>query len=128
MREIVTDSLERSFFGPRFQLASDAEQRYLAAMADLGEPPYRSSEVATRYGAKDTRGVSVFRESLIQKGLIWSPEIGLQARRIPRGEPGGVLRKGSGKGLSCRSSAGCGVRVRALRRRRGAPGSWSAPR
>jgi hypothetical protein len=83
VREIVTDSLERSFFGPRFQLASDAEQRYLAAMAALGEPPYRSSEVASRYGAKDTRGVSVFRESLIQKGLIWSPRSGQVDFTVP---------------------------------------------
>jgi hypothetical protein len=93
VREIVTDSLERSFFGPRFQLASDAEQRYLAAMAALGDPPYRSSEVASRYGAKDTRGVSVFRESLIQKGLIWSPRRGQvdftrpPLRRVPAREP-----------------------------------------
>jgi hypothetical protein len=83
VREIVTDSLERSFFGPRFQLASDAEQRYLAAMAALGEPPYRSSEVAGRYGAKDTRGVSVFRESLIQKGLVWSPRRGQVDFTVP---------------------------------------------
>jgi hypothetical protein len=83
VREIVTDSLERSFFGPRFQLASDAEQRYLAAMAALGEPPYRSSDVATRYGASDTRGVSVFRESLIQKGLIWSPRRGQVDFTVP---------------------------------------------
>jgi AAA ATPase domain len=83
VREIVTDSLERSFFGPRFQLASDAEQRYLAAMAALGEPPYRSSEVATRYGARDARGVSVFRESLIQKGLIWSPRRGQVDFTVP---------------------------------------------
>ena len=83
VREIVTDSLERSFFGPRFQLASDAEQRYLAAMAALGDPPYRSSEVASRYGAKDTRGVSVFRESLIQKGLIWSPRRGQVDFTVP---------------------------------------------
>lgn len=34
VREIVTDSLERSFFGPRFQLASDAEQRYLGARGE----------------------------------------------------------------------------------------------
>jgi hypothetical protein len=45
-------------------------------MAALGEPPYLLSNVATRYGAKDTRSVSVFRESLIQKGLIWSPRRG----------------------------------------------------
>jgi AAA ATPase domain len=83
VREIVRDSLERSFFGPRFQLASDAEQRYLAAMAALGEPPYRSSEVATCYGAKDARGVSVFRDSLIQKGLIWSPRRGQVDFTVP---------------------------------------------
>ncbi|MGH8936604.1 MAG: ATP-binding protein [Acidimicrobiia bacterium] len=83
VREIVKDSLERSFFGPRFQLASDAEQRYLAAMAALGEPPYRSSEAAIRYGAKDQRGVSVFRDSLIQKGLIWSPRRGQVDFTVP---------------------------------------------
>jgi hypothetical protein len=83
VREIVTDSLERSFFGPRFELASDAEQRYLAAMAALGEPPYRTREVATRYGAKDARGVSVFRDSLIQKGLIWSPRRGQVDFTVP---------------------------------------------
>jgi hypothetical protein len=83
VREIVTDSLERSFFGPRFQLASDAEQRYLAAMAALGHPPYRTREVATRYGAKDARGVSVFRDSLIQKGLIWSPRRGQVDFTVP---------------------------------------------
>ena len=38
VREIVTDSLARNFFGTRFQLATDAEQRYLAAMASLAEP------------------------------------------------------------------------------------------
>ena len=83
VRAIVTDSLERSFFGARFQLASDAEQRYLAAMAALGDPPYRTREVATRYGAKDARGVSVFRDSLIQKGLIWSPRRGQVDFTVP---------------------------------------------
>ena len=83
VRAIVTDSLERSFFGARFQLASDAEQRYLAAMAALGDPPYRTPAVATRYGAKDARGVSVFRDSLIQKGLIWSPRRGQVDFTVP---------------------------------------------
>jgi AAA ATPase domain len=83
VREIVSDSLERSFFGPRFQLATDAEQRYLAAMAALGEPPYRSSVVATGYGAKDQRGVSMHRDSLIGKGLIWSPRRGQLDFTVP---------------------------------------------
>ena len=83
VREIVNDSLTRSFFGPRFQLATDSEQRYLAAMAVLGEPPYRSSDVASRYGARDQRGVSMHRDSLIQKGLIWSPRRGQLDFTVP---------------------------------------------
>lgn len=71
-----TETLARGFFGPRFDLATEAEQRYLMAMADLGEVPYRSADVASRFGASDQRGVSVHRDSLIGKGLIWSPKRG----------------------------------------------------
>jgi hypothetical protein len=83
VREIVNDSLAHSFFTPRFQLATDTEQRYLAAMAELGEPPYRSNQVAVRYGVKDQRGVSMHRDSLIQKGLIWSPRRGQVDFTVP---------------------------------------------
>lgn len=83
VREIVTDSLARNFFGTRFQLATDAEQRYLAAMASLGDPPYRSAEVAYAYGAKDQRGVSIHREGLIQKGLVWAPRRGQLDFTVP---------------------------------------------
>jgi AAA ATPase domain len=83
VREIVTESLARSFFGTRFQLATDAEQRYLAAMASLEDPPYRSAEVAHAYGAKDQRGVSIHRDGLIQKGLIWAPRRGQLDFTVP---------------------------------------------
>jgi hypothetical protein len=83
VREIVTDSLARNFFGTRFQLATDAEQRYLAAMASLGEPPYATGEVARAYGAKDQRGVSILRDALIQKGIIWAPRRGRLDFTVP---------------------------------------------
>ncbi len=83
VREIVQDSLARSFFTPRFQLATDSEQRYLAVMAAQGEPPYSSSKVATGYGAKDQRGVSMLRDSLIHKGLTWSPRRGQLDFTVP---------------------------------------------
>jgi AAA ATPase-like protein len=83
VREIVTDSLARNFFGTRFQLATDAEQRYLAAMASLGEQPYSSADVARAYGAKDQRGVSIHRDALITKGLIWSPRRGQLDFTVP---------------------------------------------
>jgi hypothetical protein len=58
------------------QLASDAEQRYLAAVARarLRRPAPPLEAVATRYGARDTQGVSVFRESLIQTGSLQGKE------------------------------------------------------
>ncbi|MGH2880927.1 MAG: ATP-binding protein [Solirubrobacteraceae bacterium] len=83
VREIVTDSLARNFFGTRFQLATDAEQRYLIAMASSDGPPYRSVEIAHAYGAKDQRGVSIHRDGLIQKGLIWAPRRGQLDFTVP---------------------------------------------
>jgi hypothetical protein len=83
VREIVTDTLARNFFGTRFQLATDAEQRYLAATASLGTAPYRSVDIARAYGAKDQRGVSIHRERLIQKGLIWAPRRGQLDFTVP---------------------------------------------
>lgn len=53
-----------------------AASSYLAALASLGEPPYRSADAALPYGAKDQRGVSIHRDGLIQKGLIWAPRRG----------------------------------------------------
>jgi hypothetical protein len=73
VREVVRDALARDFFGTRFGLATDAEQRYLAAMAALGAPPYRTRAVAEAFGAADQRAVSVQRDGLMKKGLAWSP-------------------------------------------------------
>jgi hypothetical protein len=83
VRDIVTDSLARNFFGTRFQLATDAEQRYLAAMASLGDAPYSSAGIALAYGAKDQRGVSIHRDGLIQKGIIWAPRRGQLDFTVP---------------------------------------------
>ena len=82
-RAIVQDSLARNFFGTRFEMATDAEQRYLAAMASLGTGPYPVSAVAHAYGTDDQRRVSVHRDSLIGKGLIWSPRRGQVDFTVP---------------------------------------------
>jgi hypothetical protein len=82
-RGIVKDSLARNFFGTRFEMATDAEQRYLSAMASLGEGPYPVGTVAKAFGATDQRSVSMHRDSLIQKGLIWSPRRGQVDFTVP---------------------------------------------
>ena len=76
VEQLFNETLARGFFGPRFELATDAEQKYLIAMAALGAGPYRTAEVAERYGAQTQRAVSVHRDNLINKGLIWSPRRG----------------------------------------------------
>jgi AAA ATPase domain len=81
--EIVKDSLARNFFGTRLQLATDAEQRYLAAMAASGNAPYRSAEVARAFGVTDQRAASMHRDALIRKGLIWSPRWGQLDFTVP---------------------------------------------
>ena len=50
VRDLVKEQLARTFYGTRFDLASDAEQRYLVAMASLGPPPYSTAAVAARVG------------------------------------------------------------------------------
>src|SRR6204780_2213510 len=82
-REIVRDSLARNFFGTRFEMATDTEQRYLSAMASLGEGPYPVGEVAAAFGGGNQRRVPIQRESLIQKGLIRSPRRGQVDLPVP---------------------------------------------
>jgi hypothetical protein len=83
VRDLVKEQLARTFYGTRFALASDAEQRYLAAMASLGSPPYSTAEVARAWGAENQRQTSPHRDSLIQKGLIWSPRRGQVDFTVP---------------------------------------------
>lgn len=83
VRGIVKDSLAHSFFGTRFEMGTETEQRYLSAMASLGEGPQAVAGVAKAFGADDQRQVSVHRESLIQKGLIWSPRRGQVDFTVP---------------------------------------------
>jgi len=89
-RALVSEALSRRFFRDRFETASDAEQRYLAAMADLGDGPVRSADVAQRAGYKERGSTSVLRESLLRKDLVYSPRRGLIDFTVPLF--GGYLR------------------------------------
>jgi len=84
VEEIVEDNLDRGFFGPAFELATDAEQRYLIAIANLGDGPYRTADAAQAAGYSNIGGASVVREELIRKELVWSPRRGLIDFTVPR--------------------------------------------
>jgi hypothetical protein len=90
-RALIDDALDRRFFKDRFEMASDAEQRYLAAMADAGDGPVRTADVASRAGYKDSAGASVVRNALLRKDLVYSPRRGLIDFTVPLF--GGYLRR-----------------------------------
>lgn len=82
-RALIDDALDRRFFKDRFEMASDAEQRYLAAMADVGAGHVRTAEVAARAGYRDSASASVVRDSLLRKDLAYSPRRGLIDFTVP---------------------------------------------
>jgi hypothetical protein len=71
-RDLVTEELDRRFFRDRYNTATEAERIYMAAMADLG-PGSHSSSVIAAHMAKAARQLSVRRDGLLRKGLIYSP-------------------------------------------------------
>ncbi len=74
--------LDASFFRVRFDRLTPAEKRYMRAMADLGSGTHRSGDIADRLGKKVT-GVAPVRNSLIAKGMIYSPAHGDTAFTVP---------------------------------------------
>ena len=80
---LVADALDRRFFKDRFDGASDAEQRLLAAMADLGDGPVRTVDLARRAGYKSPASMSVVRDSLLRKDLVYSPRRGSLDFTVP---------------------------------------------
>lgn len=83
---VVQRKLDDEFFHVRFEKATPAERRYMAAMAELGEGPYRTGDVAQRLGRR-VSSTSVHRDTLIKKGLIFSPDHGQVDFTVPHFSP-----------------------------------------
>lgn len=74
--------LDASFFRVRFDRLTPAQKRYLRAMAELGSGPHRSGDIAHMLDRKVTT-VAPIRNSLIAKGMIYSPAHGDTAFTVP---------------------------------------------
>lgn len=81
-RDLALAELDASFFRVRFDRLTPAEKRYLRAMAGLGPGPHRSGDIADALGVKVT-SVAPTRNSLIAKGMIFSPAHGDTAFTVP---------------------------------------------
>ena len=71
----VLRNLDESFFRVRFDRLTPGEKRYLRAMAEFGPGPHRSGTSPTLSEVK-VQSVAPTRNSLIKKGMIYSPAHG----------------------------------------------------
>jgi len=69
----AVEALDSSLYEVRVQRATRAERTYMRAMAQLGDGPYRSGEVAAKLH-KPATAVSPTRQDLVSKGLIYATE------------------------------------------------------
>lgn len=76
------EGLDESFFRVRFDRLTPREKAYLRAMAEGGPRPQRSGDIAEQMGVKVT-SVAPVRNSLIKKGMLYSPAHGENAFTVP---------------------------------------------
>ncbi len=74
--------LDKSFFRVRFDRTTPAEREYMFVLAQMGAGAYKSADVAKR-AKKSAKSLGPVRDSLIKKGMIYSPEHGLIAFSVP---------------------------------------------
>lgn len=74
--------LDVGFFGSRWERASPAQRIYLRGVGEGGDEPSSTAEVARRLGRRPS-DVSVARDQLIKKGLLYSPDRGMVAFTVP---------------------------------------------
>jgi len=79
---VAVAALDESFFRVRLDRLTPMEKKYLRAMAELGPGPHRSGDIAEKLNRKVT-SLGPTRNSLIAKGMIWSPSHGDTAFTVP---------------------------------------------
>lgn len=82
--EAAQEALDDGFFSDRAERATPRERDFLRAMADLPGPPYQLSDLLPALGKRKASQLSVARDSLIKKGLIYAPDLGLLDFTMPR--------------------------------------------
>lgn len=79
---LALSQLDGSFFRVRLDRLTPAEKKYMRAMAQLGPGPHRSGDIADMLGKK-VSSVAPMRNTLISKGMIYSPAHGDTAFTVP---------------------------------------------
>ncbi len=78
------ERLDEGFFVVRYERATTAQRGFLHAMSRCEGPPYQIADVARALGKTEQRSISMKRNALIKKGLIFSPQHGAVDYTVPR--------------------------------------------
>lgn len=78
------ERLDEGFFLVRYERATIAQRRFLHAMARCEGPPYHITDIAHALGKTHPRSISMKRNALIKKGLIFAPRHGTVDYTVPR--------------------------------------------
>lgn len=82
-RDAVEAKLDGSFFRVRAERTTEAELRYMRAMAELGPEAQQSKDVAALLD-RTSEQMGPTRSRLIDKGLLYTPGHGLAAFTVPQ--------------------------------------------
>jgi AAA ATPase domain len=74
--------LDANFFRVRFDRLTLLQQKYLRAMAELGNGPHKTGDIATTLEVQPN-AVATVRQQLIDKGMVWSQRHGETAFTVP---------------------------------------------
>lgn len=74
--------LDIGFYGSRWDRATPAQRTYLRAVAEGGDAPSSTADVARRLDRRPS-DLSVARDQLIKKGLLYAPDRGHIAFTVP---------------------------------------------
>jgi hypothetical protein len=80
--QLAMTQLDSGFFRVRFDRCTPMEKTYLRAMAEIDQTAPRSGDIASLM-KKEVNQVSPLRQSLIAKGMIYSPAHGDTAFTVP---------------------------------------------
>lgn len=79
---MVLAAMDQGFFRVRLDRLTPRERDYVRAMAELGDGPHRSGEIARMLGIA-VEAAGPLRSGLIRKGMIYSPQHGDTAFTVP---------------------------------------------
>ena len=81
--DVILGRLDRNFFAVRLDRISELERVFLRVMADVPGPEAKPLAAIARGMGRSANSLSMLRQSLIRKGVLFSAEVGTVSYTVP---------------------------------------------